>query len=92
MDSLMATELRRRLEKQFDRALTPTLTFDYPTVAALAAHVDEECFAAAAPLPQVTPPAASDAAGDLASAVAALESLSDDDVEAMLSATRGTRR
>ena len=87
MDSLMATELRRRIEKQFDRPLTPTLTFDYPTVAALAAHLDDECFGAAAPeAPADAPPAlAPQAAGDLASAIAALESLSDDAVEAMLS-------
>jgi acyl transferase domain-containing protein/acyl carrier protein len=93
MDSLMATELRRRIERQFDRALTPTLTFDYPTVAALAAHVDEECFGAstpttAAPVPFTLAP---DASADLASAIAALESLSEDAVEAMLS-TRATPR
>ena len=92
MDSLMATELRRRVEKQFDRTLTPTLTFDYPTVAALAAHVDEECFGASTPAapdaPAVLTP---EAGGDLASAIAALESLTDDAVEALLS-TRGTTR
>jgi KS-AT-KR-ACP domain-containing polyene macrolide polyketide synthase/pimaricinolide synthase PimS2/candicidin polyketide synthase FscD len=95
MDSLMATELRRRIEKQFDRALTPTLTFDYPTVAALAAHVDDVCFPAAAGAQTGAPEASAspgpDAGGDLASAIAALESLSDDAVEAMLS-SRGTPR
>jgi len=93
MDSLMATELRRRLEKQFDRMLSPTLTFDYPTITALAAHIDEECFGAAVPVPSAPAPAAASAAGSgLADAIAALESLSDDDVEVMLSATRGPIR
>jgi acyl transferase domain-containing protein len=92
LDSLMATELRRRIEKQFDRRLTPTVTFDYPNIAALTAHVDEECFGAAAPAASIEPATlAPDAAGDLERAIAALESLSEDAVEAMLS-TRGTPR
>ncbi|HET7695310.1 MAG TPA: SDR family NAD(P)-dependent oxidoreductase [Vicinamibacterales bacterium] len=49
MDSLMATELRRVLEKQFERSLSPTVTFDYPSVAALAGHLDEQLGIAAAP-------------------------------------------
>lgn len=39
LDSLMALELRRRLEKQLQFTLSATLVWNYPTVAALAAHL-----------------------------------------------------
>jgi acyl carrier protein len=85
MDSLMATELRRVLERQFDRALPPTLTFDYPSVAALSGFLETECFGGAVEETSVLSAAPGTAGtGDLAAAIAALEALSDDEAEVML--------
>ncbi len=39
MDSLLAMDLRARLEAALDDTLPPTLTFDHPTTARLAAHL-----------------------------------------------------
>jgi acyl carrier protein len=39
MTSLMAVELRRRLEHSLGRPLPPTLAFEYPTIDALARHL-----------------------------------------------------
>jgi acyl transferase domain-containing protein len=41
MDSLMAVELRRRLEAGVGVALSPTVAFDHPSVEALARHLAE---------------------------------------------------
>jgi polyketide synthase 12/myxalamid-type polyketide synthase MxaF len=41
MDSLMALELRNRLEDKLDARFPATLVWQYPTVAALAEHVNE---------------------------------------------------
>jgi acyl carrier protein len=41
LDSLMALELRNRLERRASVALTPSLALNHPTVAAIAAHVAE---------------------------------------------------
>jgi hypothetical protein len=40
MDSLMAVELKRRLERGVGRPLPSTLTFNYPNIGALAAFLD----------------------------------------------------
>ncbi|MBM7846591.1 type I polyketide synthase [Herpetosiphon giganteus] len=47
MDSLMAVELRRRIEGEFAIALPSTLAFDYPTVISLAKYLQETLFFAA---------------------------------------------
>ncbi len=39
MDSLMSIELKRRLERRCGRSFPSTLTFNYPSVNALAAHI-----------------------------------------------------
>jgi acyl carrier protein len=41
MDSLLAMDLRARLEAALDDTLPPTLTFDHPTTERLAAHLAE---------------------------------------------------
>lgn len=42
VDSLLAMDLRRRLQAKLGLALAPTLLFDYPTIEALAAHLLEQ--------------------------------------------------
>ena len=39
LDSMMAVELRQRLERRFGVTLTPTLVFEHPTIDGLAAHI-----------------------------------------------------
>jgi acyl carrier protein len=54
LDSLMALELRDRLGAKLQLALSATLTFDHPTVAQLAEHLDE-LVPRATPEPAVPP-------------------------------------
>ena len=46
MDSLMAIELRSRLEKVFDLKLPATLTFNYPSVKAIGGYLGSQLIAA----------------------------------------------
>ena len=82
MDSLMAVELKRRLERAVGRALPSTLTFNYPHVAALAGFLDGQlgvaAVAPAAPAPQA--PQAGAAKAD----VRPLDELSDEELEQRL--------
>jgi acyl transferase domain-containing protein/acyl carrier protein len=50
MDSLMSVELKTRLEKAVGQSLPSTLTFNYPTVADLAAYLDKNVATQAAPV------------------------------------------
>jgi myxalamid-type polyketide synthase MxaB len=45
LDSLMAVELKSRLERTFCFVLRPTIIFDYPTIEALAAHFAHDTLA-----------------------------------------------
>src|SRR5690606_402200 len=65
MDSLMSVELKSRLEKRFGAKLPATLTFNYPTVAAVAGFLAERAAVvtpAPAAAPATAPPAAVQAA------------------------------
>jgi acyl transferase domain-containing protein/SAM-dependent methyltransferase len=77
VDSLMAVELRNMLHTglRLPRRLPATLMFDYPTIAAIAAHLDGQ-LEAPGPAPQKV-----EAAGAIATR---LDELSDAEVEALL--------
>lgn len=76
IDSLMAIDLRSRLQNGLGCALPSTLVFDYPSVAEMARYVQEELLAAAAApvLAEPNPTATAEA----------LEALSDAELEALL--------
>jgi acyl transferase domain-containing protein len=84
LDSLMAVELRNRLGATLGvkRQLPATLVFDYPSIAAIASYLLSDVLELAArdrePVPQKTDPTALDV-------LSAIEQLSDDSVETMLS-------
>jgi len=70
LDSLMAVELRNRLQASTGRVWPTTLAFDHPTLGALVRHLEQELFPRTAATP--TP-----SAGDLNRAPESGEGLSD---------------
>jgi myxalamid-type polyketide synthase MxaE and MxaD len=81
MDSLMAVELKKRLESATGRSLATSLTFDYPTVAALTGYLATEVFAFGEPRTAEPRPAEPE---DSATLLDRIEQLSDEDVERLL--------
>jgi acyl carrier protein len=79
MDSLMAIELRKRLQASLGRTLPATLVFNYPTVESLSRHL--AALLAPEPRPAATP--AEEVARD-AALLAEVEGLSDDEVSSEL--------
>jgi acyl transferase domain-containing protein/NADPH:quinone reductase-like Zn-dependent oxidoreductase/acyl carrier protein len=77
MDSLMAVELRNFLQASTGRTLPSTIAFDRPTIAALAAHLEEL-------LVERQPAAVSEAPPAIADASAGLDGLSDEEAERLL--------
>jgi acyl transferase domain-containing protein/acyl carrier protein len=81
VDSMIAMELRRRLERDFDTTLPATLAFDYPTIDALVRFLHDEVLSLAPSVaPELAPPApptAPDRPTDL-------DALSDEEMEALL--------
>ncbi|MFB4309385.1 beta-ketoacyl synthase N-terminal-like domain-containing protein [Actinomadura sp. GTD37] len=59
LGSITALELRIRLERRFGLRLPPTLAFEHPTAAALAAHLEAEAFGPPDPDPASAPASAS---------------------------------
>ena len=78
MDSVMAVELRTRLERGVGAPLPPTIAFDHPTVAKVADFVGREIFGIGAPPPAAEATARIDAVG---SAWDSIEQMTDEEVE-----------
>ncbi len=78
MDSLMAVELRNALSAALQQKLPSTLLFDYPTIDALTAFISRELWG------DESKPVSETAAAKPAPAAADLNSLSDEEAEAML--------
>jgi acyl transferase domain-containing protein/acyl carrier protein len=79
LNSLMAMELRNRLEIALDRPLSATLAWNYPTIEILVDHL-----AGGAPQPSSRPVELPQADGDLLQSLSELTALSDADAMGML--------
>ena len=80
VDSLMALELRDRLSRRLGRPLPATLPYDYPTIESLADRL--ACWA------EPMPPAPPQEQDKLATLLADLESLSEEEAQARLAMIR----
>jgi len=78
----MALELKNTLQAGFGRTVPATLLFEYPTIAALSAHLVGE-FLAEPPGPLEPPPVD-------AGLLAEVDQLSDEEVESLLRELAGT--
>lgn len=83
MDSLMAVELKGRLERSLGVPLPSTLTFNFPTINALTDYLLSAVFGSSSnpSQDQKTPPSP---AGDILSAGAQIEDLSEDEISILL--------
>jgi acyl transferase domain-containing protein/acyl carrier protein len=79
MDSLMAVELRSRLQKRVGRPLPSTLTFNYPNAAALAQFLEQLLLARPSPPSSVAAPSPSASVAPMDH-----EDLSEDELEQLL--------
>jgi hypothetical protein len=83
----MAVELRNRLQDGLGQPLPATLTFEYPTIEALAAYLAAEVFGFAPPFARET--AEVERAGDAASVLESIEQLADEEVDRLLARRAG---
>jgi acyl carrier protein len=79
LDSLMALELKNRLQQSVNQPLPATLAFDFPTIAALAGFLADEVLKL-----RTSEPAAPAAAPSAAAPVDDLDALSDEEAAALL--------
>ena len=83
LDSLGAIELRNRLNLGLERPLPATVLFEHPTIEALASLLYRELQPDGASAPH-TPPRAERTDADSTAPLASIESLSDQEVEALI--------
>ncbi len=81
MDSLLSLELRNRLQASLACALPGTLTFNYPTIAALVGYLAETIFAGKTVPQEAGRPNTSN---ELGSMIAQIEQMTDSDVQQLL--------
>jgi myxalamid-type polyketide synthase MxaE and MxaD len=87
MDSLMALDVRTRLEAAVGARLPSTLTFNYPTVSALAGYLLEHVLQPASGAPAVVAaPVAATTAVERETAVGDRDEMSEDELAALLAA------
>ena len=93
LTSLVAMELRNRLESDLGRPLSATLAWNFPTVESLAKHLANSAEAAAPAPVRETMRAADEppASRDLESALTDIDALSDDESFALLIGARSAR-
>src|SRR5262252_367343 len=83
MDSLMALELKNRLQSGLGVPIPSTLAFDHPTVDAIARFLAADIFPAEAPVPAAVKPV-STVEREVAAAVEAVRGLDDREIEQLL--------
>jgi acyl carrier protein len=99
LDSLMAVELRNRIGGELKANLPSSMLFDHPSVQALTEHLLERLDLAGASPESAAPvaapvaaPASPDGIDRLASIIAAIEALSDEDQELLVEKLAGSAR